>query len=88
MQDMFTKEDKEVAKQLVSDEKYVNLLAKIFLTKDDQLTTEIIREKTNDQLGEIVRADDLAEHKVRGRFSRLKMLAQGEEGKPKPAAKE
>lgn len=71
---MYTKEDKEIAKGILSNKEFVELLAKVFLEEEDKITTAIINTKTNEELGEIVRASDMAEIKVKQRFNTLKML--------------
>lgn len=85
---MFTKDDRETAKQLLSNQRYVELLGKVFLQQEEQLAHETIHDKTNQELGEIVRANALAEHKVKTRYNVLQRLAQDTSGKPNPAAKE
>lgn len=84
---MFTDKEKQIAKSIVDNEDYVELLAKVLLTEEDKFTSEVIQSKTNEELGEYVRANDLAEQKVKQRFNRLKMAAEQKGGKPNPAAK-
>lgn len=84
---MYTKEDRQIAKALCSDPKYLELIAKVFLEEEDKLSIEFVTQKTNDQLGEIVRANTLAEIKVKNRYATLKRLSSETPGKPKPAAK-
>lgn len=71
---MFTKEEKQVAQQIVSNKDFVQLLAKVFLDTEEKISSETVNGKTNEELGEIVRANTLAEEKVQLRFSRLKQL--------------
>lgn len=85
---MYTQEDKDLAKQLVAEEKYMELIAKVFLDEEDKLSMELITNKTNEELGEIVRANTLAEIKVKNRYNRLKTLAQGTGQKGTPRVKE
>jgi hypothetical protein len=37
---------------------------------------EVVREKSNEELGEVVRADLLAENKIKLRWNKLKQLGQ------------
>lgn len=78
---MFTDKEKKTANQLLKNEAFGDLLAKVFLETEDKLNSDLIQKKTNAELGEIVRADDLAEQKVRQRFGVLKNLAQEVGGK-------
>lgn len=84
---MFTQEDKDIAKALLSNDKFVELIAKVFLDTEDKLSLELIQTRSNEQLGEFVRADMMAEVKVKTRFNKLKQLGSEPVGKPKPAAK-
>jgi hypothetical protein len=72
----YTAEEKQIAQAIVSNKEYCNLLAKVFLSTEDKLTMEVVREKTNIELGEIVRADLLAENKLQLRWNKLKQLGQ------------
>ena len=83
---MYTPEDRQVAQALCSNPRYLALLAKVFLDEDDKLTPELVMQKTNEELGEMVRASMLAEIKVKNRYAMLKRLAE-KKGTPKPAAK-
>ena len=85
---MYTKEEKELAKALVENKPYMALLAKIMLEKEDKINSDIILTKTNEQLGEMVRADDLAEQKIANRFNILKNLGTSFGKKPVPTARE
>ena len=49
-------------------------MAKIFLDTEDKLTSEVILGKTDEELGQIVRANDMAEQKIKSRFAMLKNL--------------
>lgn len=84
---MYTEEERQVARAIIGNKQYTELIAKVFLESEDKLTSDVILSKTNEELGEIVRANDLAEQKVKSRFNVLKMLAQNSQGSPKPAAK-
>lgn len=84
---MYTEDERQIAKALIGNKQYTELIAKVFLESEDKLSSDVILNKTNEQLGEIVRASDLAEQKVKSRFNVLKMLAQNAGGQAKPAAK-
>jgi len=84
---MYTQEDKDIAKALLSNAKFTELIAKVFLDTEDKLSLDLVQTRTNEQLGEFVRADMMAEVKVKTRFAKLKQLASETVGKPKPAAK-
>lgn len=83
---MYNQEDKHLAKQLVAEEKYMELIAKIFLEEEDKFSIELVTNKSNEALGEMVRANTLAEVKVKNRYAKLKQLAQGggEKNNPRP----
>lgn len=78
---MYTKEEKATAKALVENKAYMELLAKVFTGKEDQINPDIVLAKTNEQLGEIIRADMQAEEKIKDRFNLLKRIAVTYEGK-------
>ncbi len=84
---MFTQEDKDIARGLMANGKFVELIAKVFLDTEDKLSLDLVKTSTNEQLGEFVRADMMAEVKVKTRFAKLKNLASEPTGKAKPAAK-
>jgi hypothetical protein len=70
----YTDQEKEIAKAIIGNKDYCTLLAKVFLSTEDSLTPEVVREKTDKQLGEIVRADILAENKIKMRWNKLKQI--------------
>lgn len=72
---MFTDSEKQIAKRIVEDEAIKSLIAKVFLDTEDKITEEHITSKTNNELGEIVRANFIAEQKVKLRWQRLQALA-------------
>jgi hypothetical protein len=78
---MFTDNEKRTAKAIVENKEISDLLAKILLVEEDRLSAELIATKTNEELGEFVRANALAETKVKLRFNQLKLLAQDLEPK-------
>lgn len=83
---MYDDNDKQLARQLVADEKYMELIAKVFLTEEEKFTAETILDKTDEELGQLIRANTLAEIKVKNRYAKLKQLAQGggEKKTPRP----
>ena len=83
---MELEQKKEIARRLTESDEYMQVLAEIFLETEDKLTYETVNNKTNEELGEIVRADSIAEQKIATRFNRLKMLGQPKL-EAKPAAK-
>lgn len=85
---MYTDEEKQIAKKLLENEEYLELIAKVFLTTEDKLDSSFVHGKDNEKLGEIVRANVLAEEKVKSRFNILKSLARTNTGvKQKPVVK-
>lgn len=72
----YTEEEKQIAQAIVGNRDYCTLLAKVFLSTEDKLTMEVVREKDDKELGEIVRADLLAENKLKLRWEKLKQLGQ------------
>ena len=88
---MYTQEQKETAKRLLEDKQAIELIATIFLDTEDKLTAETINGKTNEELGEIVRAGLLAEEKIKQRYAVLKHIASqvgDKQGKSKTALKD
>lgn len=83
---MYTEQERKVAKNLLENKEALELIAKIFLETEDKINSDLVFTKTNEELGEIVRANDLAEQKVKTRFNILKNLGQKQTGTPKPAA--
>lgn len=84
---MYNEKEKQTAQAILSNEDFTELIAKVFLEVEDKLTSDVVNSHSDKALGEIVRANDLAEQKIKTRFNRLKMLAQEKQGKPNPAAK-
>lgn len=78
---MYTKEERETAQALVANESYMKLLVKVFTEQDDKLNPDVVLAKTNEQLGEIVRAGSIAEEKIKNRLDTLKKLAVTYKGK-------
>lgn len=85
---MYTKEEKETAQALISNTEYLELIAKVFLKSEDKLDSSFVSGKTNEELGEIVRANDLAEQKVKSRFAVLKQIGTTHKGTSNTKARE
>ena len=80
---MYTKEEKEIAKNIVSNKAMVEFMTKVFLGTEDRLTEEVINSKTDKELGEITRANSMADRKVKSRFAVIKNLSvEAGDGKP------
>ena len=76
----------EAAKRLINDEGIMLLLTEYLLEPEEKLNSKAIATMTNEQIGEIARAELVKKKKIRSRFGKIKNLSiQG--GKPKPAAK-
>ena len=78
---MYTEEEKLTAQALISNKAFTDLIRKIFLDVEDKFSPEIVDNRTNEQLGEVVRADSMAERKIAIRYSRLLTLGTKLEGK-------
>lgn len=76
----YTSEEKQIAQAIVGNPDYCNLIAKVFLDTEDKLTLDFATGKNDEELGQIVRAQLLAEAKVKIRWNKLKQLGQ-ESGK-------
>lgn len=73
--------EKGIARNIVADKDMCALLAKVFTTQEESLNRELITSKTNEELGEIVRANALAEQKVLTRWSNLLRVGTPENAK-------
>lgn len=76
---MFTPEEKETAKALMGNKDFQNLIAKVFLSEEEKIDGEFIKLKTNEELGEVVRANYLAEEKIKARWSKLRQIGETRE---------
>lgn len=81
----FTEDEKQIASKLFENKPAIELLEKIFVDKEDRIDPQLALLKTNEELGEIIRADLLASQKIKDRFARLRNLAV--QGKSKKSAK-
>lgn len=70
---MLNEEEKKVAERILQDEGIMKVLEKIFTPDEyEKLSPALLNEKTNEELGEMIRANILAEQKIRQRFDTLK----------------
>lgn len=72
----FTDKEKKAAQGLVKNKAFMELLEKILLETEDKYHPEFVNARTDEQLGQVVRADSLAERKVKNRLSKLKNLGK------------
>jgi ABC-type thiamine transport system substrate-binding protein len=77
---MFDERDKQLAKQLVENKDMLEFILKV-LSMEDKVAAEVIIGKNNEELGEITRANFLAQEKLLTRYSKIKQLAQDTTGK-------
>ena len=73
---MYTDKEKATARHIVESEDIRKLLQKVFTTPSESLNPEVVASKTNEQLGEIVRAESLAEQKILIRWQELVRIGQ------------
>lgn len=78
---MFTEDDKKTAEELLNHKRFMDLIHRIFIEKEDKIDHDLIMTKNNEELGELTRADHLAELKIRDRLNRLKKLAGNSKGR-------
>ena len=78
---MYTEEEKLTAQALVSNKAFVDLIKKMFTEREDKLNPDIMIAYDNERLGELVRADFMAEEKLKSRYSQLIQLGTKLEGK-------
>lgn len=67
----FTDKEQVIARSIVADIDMQELLRKVFTTSEETINKELVVAKTNEELGEIVRANVLAEAKVLARWGTL-----------------
>lgn len=70
----YTDNDKKIARSLVENEQFMELLHSVFLTGDKELSLEEMEAKDDNEIGQMVRAEALARKKVRDRYDLLKTL--------------
>lgn len=69
----YTDQEKKLAQSVVNNQELLNLLAKIFIGQPERFSEEFAT-LPNNELGEMVKADILADKKIKMRFSQLKRL--------------
>jgi len=77
---MYTEKDKSIAKSLVADKETLEFVKKIFCQSQKRWGDENLS-LTNASLGEVVKADILAEKHVKTRFENLMRLGAVNSGK-------
>lgn len=80
---MFTDKEKKIAQGIVEDTDMCAFLQKVFTTNTPSITVEMLKDKTDENLGQIIRADATAEKKI---FERWNSLVTA--GMPEPEEKE
>lgn len=78
----YTEDEKMTAQALVSNPAYLSLIKKIFTETEDKFEDAVVDTLKNEQLGEMVRANSLAERKLKMRYSKLVQMGTKLEGKP------
>jgi hypothetical protein len=68
---VFNEQEKKLAQDLLLNKDLIALIAKVFLTPQEEWTTDVLK-RPNDEVGELVKADVLAQQKIVGRFNELK----------------
>lgn len=84
----FTEAERKIAQNIMEEKDILNFLAKVFLETEDKIDREYVTTKNDAELGQIVRADVLAEEKVKLRFNRIKRLGQPTGQKSRTGASE
>lgn len=80
---MYTEKDKKLAQSIISNEPVMELLKKVLIQPQKNWSGEILTMK-NEDLGELVKADVMAQQEILRRFEILEKLGtQKKEGKPK-----
>ena len=77
----YTEEEKMTAQALVSNPAFLSLLKKVFTEVEDKFDDAVVDTLKNEQLGEMVRANSLAERKLKMRYSKLVQLGTKLDGK-------
>ncbi len=77
----YTEQEKDIARAIVNDKNFVALLEKVLLSTEVSLPMEVVREKTDKEIGEIYRAISIAEETIQKRWDKLKQLGQSSSGK-------
>lgn len=67
----FTEEDRKIAQGLCSNPDFIALIKKVMLKREEPINPDLLALKTNEELGEIVRADEQAEIKIKSRLTTM-----------------
>lgn len=81
----YTEEEKLTAQALVSNPGFLALIKKVFTEVEDKFDDAVVDTLKNEQLGEMVRANSLAERKLKMRYSKLMSLGTKLDGKSNKA---
>ena len=85
---MYNDDERQIIRDILGKKKVLDLLHKALLTDHNQLPPEVVLNKNNEELGEWVRANILAEDKLAVRLARLLSIANRQTGgKPKVVPK-
>jgi hypothetical protein len=75
---MYTEKEKAIARQIIENKDICALLEKVFIHREETLNLEMVAQKTNEELGEIVRANAMADQKILLRWRELHHTGQPE----------
>ena len=70
----YTEQDRKLAQDLFLNKDYMALIMKAFLQPQEEWTTDVLK-RPNDEIGELVKADVLAQQKITARFNAFKKIA-------------
>ncbi len=82
---MISKEDQQQAKNIIENKPLLEFLTKYLVEPQQQWTGEVVS-MSNDQLGELVKADVIAQQKIIERFNKIKHMAGTSNGVASPIA--
>lgn len=71
---------------LIGNKELSEFVFKHLIEEKEQISSDLIASKTNEELGEIVRANDLAQQKIASRFNNIKLMARTDESNSSPVA--
>lgn len=77
----YTEEERLTAQALVSNKGFTDLIRKVFTEREDKLNSDVVIALDNQRLGELMRADFMAEEKLKMRYTQLVQLGTKLEGK-------
>lgn len=67
----YSDEERALARKVVANKNLLGLLAKVLVSPNEVISSDLVAQKTNEQLGELVRADDMARQKIVSRWGEL-----------------